>query len=160
MTKSLQLDPKWRNFAETRCEAAAVRLTPARWAVYAELVASERPLSAYELIAIQEDRQERKIAPLTVYRHLDFLIDVGLVHKIESAHTYVPCGHPDHGHESQYLLCSSCGRADEVESEKLQELLSDMADKHGFKTTKSVVEVTGLCMECSTLADQLENDIS
>ena len=151
MTNSLQIDSKWREFAETRCAEADARLTPARWAVYTELVSSDRPLSAYELIALQEDRQGRKIAPLTVYRHLDFLIDVGLVHKIESTHAYVPCGHPDHGHETQYLLCTQCGRADELESEILEKVLADMALKRGFTTTKSMVEVTGLCVDCAAV---------
>lgn len=149
LTKALRVDAKWREFAETTCTEANVRLTPARWAVYTELVASDRPLSAYELKARQEDRQGRKIAPLTVYRHLDFLMDVGLVHKIESTHTYVRCGHPDHRHESQYLLCSQCGRADELESAMLKEVLSGMALERGFQTSKSVVEVTGLCFDCA-----------
>ena len=151
MTKAVEIDLKWREFAETRCADVNARLTPARWAVYTELVASGRPLSAYELIALQEGRQSRKIAPLTVYRHLDFLIEVGLVHKIESTHTYVSCGHPDHGHESQYLLCTSCGRADELESETLEKILNDMAQMHGFRTTKSVVEMTGLCIDCASV---------
>ena len=154
LPKTLQVPEKWRKYAETQCAKAEVRLTPARWAFYTELVAVDRPLSAYELIALQEERQGRKIAPLTVYRHLEFLIKVGLVHKIESTHTYIACGHPDQGHESQYLLCTSCGRADEVESETVQKVLSDMAHKRGFRTTKSVVEVTGLCEDCVTLNDQ------
>lgn len=153
LPETLQVHEKWRKFAETQCAYAEARLTPARWAVYAELVAVDRPLTAYELIALQEERQGKKIAPLTIYRHLEFLIKVGLVHKIESTHTYVPCGHPDQGHESQYLLCTSCGRADEVESEVIQKVLADMAHNRGFKTTKSVVEVTGLCADCATLTN-------
>ena len=159
LPKTLQVPAKWRKFAETQCAQAGVRLTPARWAFYTELVAVDRPLSAYDLIALQEERQGRKIAPLTVYRHLDFLIKVGLVHKIESTHAYVACGHPDQAHESQYLLCTSCGRADEVESKVVQKVLSELAHKRGFKTAKSVVEVTGLCMDCATLTDQATNDV-
>ena len=148
LTETPIIESKWRELAENRCKEANARLTPARWAVYAELVASDRPLSAYELIAREEAKQGRKIAPLTVYRHLDFLMDVGLVHKIESTHKYVPCGHPDHRHESQYLLCSECGRADELESVTLNEVLNDMALERGFQRSKSVVEVTGLCGDC------------
>ncbi len=149
MPKPLELDAKWRKFAESRCEKTGLRLTLARMGVYAELVVSDQPLSAYELISRQEKRLERKIAPLTVYRHLNFLIEVGLVHKLESTHKYVPCGHPDHAHESHYLLCSSCGRADELESRALEKMLSDMANQHGFQPAKAVVEMTGLCFECA-----------
>lgn len=143
------LSAKWRKIAESRCAEKGARLTPARLEAYAELIASDRPLTAYELIAKLEKRQSRKIAPLTVYRHLDFLINVGLVHRLESTQSYLPCDHPEHAHESQYLLCSSCGHVDELESKRIETLLGKLADQHGFQPSNSVVEVTGLCGECS-----------
>ena len=149
MTAKPPLAAKWRKLAEARCAAAGERLTPARVGAYAELLASKRPVSAYELIALLEDRQQRKIAPLTVYRHLDFLIRVGLVHRLESTQSYLPCDHPEHAHESQYLLCSSCGNADEVESKPLESLLNKIADQHGFHPENTVVEVRGLCGNCA-----------
>ena len=114
------------------------------------MLAHDRPLSAYELIGLLEERQERKIAPLTVYRHLDFLMRVGLVHRLQSAHTYMPCDHPDHTHESQFLLCSSCGHVDEVESTGLETLLAEIANERGFRPNNTVVEVTGVCGTCAT----------
>lgn len=146
--KAPRLAAKWRKLAEARCAEKGARLTPARLAVYAEMLQSNRPLSAYELIALLEQRQERKIAPLTVYRHLDFLMRVGLVHRLQSAQSYLPCDHPDHPHESQFLLCSSCGHVDEVESSRLETLLSTIADQHGFRPDNAVVEISGLCDNC------------
>ncbi|MDJ0657298.1 MAG: Fur family transcriptional regulator [Xanthomonadales bacterium] len=143
------LPVKWRKLAETCSHAAGERLTPARLAAYAELLATERPVSAYELIALLEDRQQRKIAPLTVYRHLDFLTRVGLVHRLESTQSYLPCDHPEHAHESQYLLCSSCGQADEVESKPLESLVRKIAGERGFQPENTVVEIKGLCAKCS-----------
>ncbi len=148
-TTSPPLAAKWRKLAEARCAAAEERLTPARLAAYAELLATKRPVSAYELIALLEDRQKRKIAPLTVYRHLDFLIRVGLVHRIESTQSYSTCDHPEHAHESGYLLCSSCGDADEVESRTLESTLREIADERGFKPKSAMVEIKGLCKNCA-----------
>lgn len=107
-------------------------------------------MSAYELIALLEDRQSRKIAPLTVYRHLDFLIKVGLVHRLESTQSYLPCDHPEHAHESRYLLCSVCGQADEVESESLEKLLESIAGQRGFSANNTVVEIKGVCASCAS----------
>ena len=146
--KAPRLAAKWRKLAEARCAEKGARLTPARLAVYAELMQNDRALSAYELIALLEKRQERKIAPLTVYRHLDFLMRVGLVHRLQSAQSYLPCDHPDHPHESQFLLCSSCGHVDEVESSGLETLLSEIADQHGFRPDNAVVEIEGVCDNC------------
>ncbi|MCY3821694.1 MAG: Fur family transcriptional regulator [Gammaproteobacteria bacterium] len=147
--RAARIAAKWRKLAEERCSEKGERLTPARLAVYAEMLAHGRPLSAYELIALLEQRQERKIAPLTVYRHLDFLMRTGLVHRLESAQTYLPCDHPDHAHKSQFLLCSSCGHVDEVESSGLETLLSEIADEHGFRPDNAVVEIKGVCGDCA-----------
>lgn len=140
---------KWRKLAEDRCAAANERLTPARLGAYAELLASKRPVTAYELIALLEDRQQRKIAPLTVYRHLDFLTRVGLVHRIESTQSYSTCDRPEHAHESGYLLCSVCGNANEVESKPLEDILSKIAEQHGFSPRNTMVEIKGLCQRCA-----------
>ncbi|MEM7282192.1 MAG: transcriptional repressor [Pseudomonadota bacterium] len=149
-TAAAPLPAHQRKIAEQRCAEASERLTPARLGAYAELLASNRPVSAYELIALLERRQQKKIAPLTVYRHLDFLIRVGLVHRIESTQSYVPCDHPEHSHESQYLLCSSCGHAAEIESGPLGSLLNEIAHQQGFRAESSVVEIQGLCRSCKT----------
>jgi Fur family zinc uptake transcriptional regulator len=141
---------KWRKLAEERCAEAGKRLTPARLGAYAELLSAGRPLSAYELLALLSQRQGRKIAPLTVYRHLDFLISVGLVHRLETTQSYVPCLHPDSTHESQYLMCSSCGQADELESKRVAELLKQLASQHGFRTQHAVVEIQGVCGACDS----------
>lgn len=138
-----------RKLAEQRCVDAGERLTPARMGAYAEMVTYGRSVSAYELIALLEKRQKRKIAPLTVYRHLDFLMRVGLVHRLESTQSYLPCDHPGEAHESQYLLCSGCGNVDEVESKRLENLLSKIADQYGFQPESAVVEIKGLCGDCS-----------
>ena len=148
-TKAPSLPAKWRKLAEDRCGEAGARLTPARLAAYAALLASDRPLSAYELIALLEKTQGRKIAPLTVYRHLDFLMRVGLVHRLETTQSYLPCDHPEQAHESQYLLCSSCGHVDEVESKRLESLLDKIAGQYGFWPENAVVEIKGLCGTCA-----------
>ena len=146
--RAAPLAAKWRKLAERRCAEKGARLTPARLAVYAEMRACGRPLSAYELIALLEQRQKRKVAPLTVYRHLDFLMRTGLVHRLQSVKTYFACEHPDHAHESQFLLCDSCGQVDEVESSGVETLLAQIADERGFRPDNAVVEVKGMCGTC------------
>lgn len=146
----LRLAPKWRRLAESRCRDQGERLTAARTAAYAELLACKRSVTAYELMALLEKRQNRKVAPPTVYRHLEFLTRVGLVHRLESTQSYLPCDHPEHEHESQYLLCSSCGSVNEVESKPLESILKNVASQHGFQPEKAVVEINGLCRSCAS----------
>lgn len=147
---SAPLSAPARALAQARCQELGERLTPARLAAYAELLAAKRALPAYQLMARLEARQSRKLAPLTVYRHLDFLTRVGLAHRIESTQSYLPCDYPHYPHDSQYLLCSNCGQIDEVHSALLESMLDRIASTHGFKPAKTVVEMSGLCGKCAS----------
>src|SRR6202140_3359403 len=80
--------------AKTLCAARAQRLTPIRRQVLEALLASHKPLSAYEII--EHLAGDTRPAPITVYRALDFLRDNGLVHRIESRNAFVACV-PNHG---------------------------------------------------------------
>jgi Fur family transcriptional regulator, zinc uptake regulator len=134
--------------AQQLCDRAGERLTPARRTAYAELLAQDRPISAYELLALLEQRERRKLAPLTVYRALDFLIRVGLVHKIESRHAFLACRHPEDPHQGLYLVCSACGRADEVDTDAVGHAVDRAAKARGFTPERQIVEVQGLCVDC------------
>lgn len=143
--------------ARRRCEALGERLTAARLNAYAQLLSAQRPVSAYDLLAQLEAREQRKLAPLTVYRQLDFLTRVGLVHRLASSQSYVACEHPEHPHESLYLVCERCGRADELESAGLDRALSDAASSRGFHTHRRVVELQGVCGHCGDCASAASN---
>ncbi|MFK8017046.1 MAG: Fur family transcriptional regulator [Gammaproteobacteria bacterium] len=149
---TVNLPKKWRKKAEARCAERGARLTPARLAAFAALVSSDKPLSAYELVAELEQRENKKIAPLTVYRHLDFLMDVGLVHRVESIQSYLPCVHAEHTHDNQYLLCSTCGQVDELGSSELAQALQKIAAQHKFQAEHAMVEVKGQCATCAAAA--------
>ncbi len=134
--------------AERLCGERGARLTKQRRTVLELLCASDRPLSAYEIL----DRMRattRNPAPPTVYRALDFLLEQGLVHKIESLHAFVDCAHPEHPHSSQFLICADCGEVDEVESDAVLQGLQSAAKATGFRTRRPVVEVLGTCAECA-----------
>lgn len=146
--RSANLSASALHRAEKLCADAGERLTPARINAYAELVAQARPISAYELLALLEQREGRKLAPLTVYRLLDFLTQIGLVHRLASAQAFMACDHPEHPHEGLYLVCSSCGKTDELESSSLTQILGKAAKSRGFKSEKQIVEVQGLCHDC------------
>ena len=76
--------------AERVCKERSQKLTPIRRQVLQALLASHRPLGAYEIIDALAKSLPRP-APITVYRALDFLRDNGLVHRIESRNAFVAC---------------------------------------------------------------------
>lgn len=143
--------------AQTLCDKAGERLTQARLNAYTELVVQGRALSAYELLALLEKRENRKLAPLSVYRRLDFLTRVGLEHRLASAQAFLACDHPDHPHDAMYLVCSTCGHADEVESTSLSRLLDKAANSRHFTSSRQVVELEGTCENCAGTSEESQD---
>ena len=138
--------------AEVLCRARGVRLTDQRRTVLQLLCVSDKPLSAYELLERMRG-VVRNPAPPTVYRALDFLLEQGLVHKLESLHAYVGCSHPDHPHASQFLICDDCGEVAEVEDVSVDKSLKAAGKAVGFRTKRPVVELRGTCAQCIAKRD-------
>ena len=134
--------------AEVLCRKRGVRLTDQRKTVLRLLCASDKPMSAYNLLERMRETI-RNPAPPTVYRALDFLLEQGLVHKLESLHAYVGCTHPDHPHASQFLICGDCGEVAEVEDSSIARSLQAAGRAVGFRTKRPVVELLGTCAQCA-----------
>ncbi|UUX49750.1 transcriptional repressor [Nisaea acidiphila] len=140
--------------AERLCAERGVRITPARRRVLELVWQRHAPIGAYDILsemqkdADREGKTSAKIAPPTVYRALEFLMEQGLVHKVESQNAYIGCSHPEAGHDCGFLICRECGAALEIEDEKLSTLLKTMASRHGFTAEESTVEIKGICPAC------------
>ncbi|WP_162906785.1 Fur family transcriptional regulator [Algihabitans albus] len=130
------------------CDARGAQLTKLRRQILELLWESGRPTRAYELIEALKPRDSRPVGPPTVYRALEFLMFQGLVSKIESRNAYVPCTHPERGHDCLFFICSTCGASVEVEDRRLERLISEHADLIGFSATRHVIEVEGTCARC------------
>jgi len=135
--------------ADKLCDERGVRLTPQRRKVLELVCAAEGPIGAYDIL----DRLRQSIgnpAPPTVYRALEFLLEQGLIHKIESLHAFIGCSHPDHPHASQFLICSDCGDVSEIENSEIVKSLRKAQENTGFKAKRPVVELLGSCAQCQT----------
>lgn len=133
--------------ARALCEARGVRLTPQRERVLELVWSSHRPRGAYDIL---EDlsRDGKRAAPLTVYRALDFLLEQGLVHRIESLNAFVGCAAPGTSHTGQFLVCERCGEATELSDPAIADAIAATAAAKGFTVSRQTVEVTGLCPAC------------
>ena len=133
--------------AASVCEHAGERLTPLRRRVLELVWSSHQPIGAYAVLdRLRQDG--RSAAPPTVYRALEFLLEQGLVHRIESLNAFVGCAHPGDGHLVQFLICRKCGTAAEVEDRRVAEALGRSAAERGFALEARVVELSGLCEHC------------
>ncbi len=92
---------------------------------------ADKPVKAYDLLDRLRDRHGNA-APPTVYRALDFLLEHGFIHKLESINAFVYCPHPADSHQVPFLICDVCSSAVEVCDERVAELISAQARALGF----------------------------
>ncbi|MCI2240132.1 transcriptional repressor [Paenibacillus sp. TRM 82003] len=129
----------------------ARRSTRQRSAVSALLDEADAFLSAQELHARLRERGE-SIGLATVYRALQALAEDGDVDVLRTDEggeaVYRRCSTGHHHH----LVCRSCGRTVEVEGPTVESWARRVGAAHGFTQVEHVVEVFGVCAECSARA--------
>ncbi|MBT6118071.1 MAG: transcriptional repressor [Rhodospirillaceae bacterium] len=134
--------------AETRCADRGARLTPLRRRVLEIVWRGHAPVRAYEVLDRLREDGAGAAAPPTVYRALDFLMEHGLVHRIESLNAFIGCDHPDEAHSGQFLICRDCGLVAELDDAEISGVLARKARALGFVDERATVELRGLCPEC------------
>jgi Fur family zinc uptake transcriptional regulator len=133
--------------AEKLCAEKDLRFTRLRRRVLELVWSSHKPVGAYALLD-ELRNEDLGSAPPTVYRALDFLIENGLIHRIERMNAFVGCSHPGEMHRGFFVICSDCGNAEELPSDGLAETISASANRRGFIAREMTLEVTGVCADC------------
>ena len=132
---------------EEICAKQHLRFTETRRRVLEIIWESHRPAKAYDILEKLSDGNTQTKPP-TVYRALDFLLDNGMIHKINSLNAYVGCSHPSNQHQCHFLICTECDDVFECCNGTLDKAINSTADKTKFKPISSSVEIQGICHEC------------
>lgn len=133
--------------AEALCAENGVRLTPIRRRVLELIWQDHKAVKAYDLLQRLGNREGAQ-APPTVYRALDFLLEHGLVHKLESLNAYVGCSQPANQHACQFFICRRCHEVSECVDDELDERIRQLSEKRQFTAERHVLEVHGFCKHC------------
>jgi Fur family transcriptional regulator, zinc uptake regulator len=134
--------------ARERCLRANARLTPIREAVLKLIWDHHKPLGAYHIAEKLPLVIGRNIQAPSVYRAIDFLMELGLIHRITSLNAYIGCPFPGSEHSDLFLICQTCGATAEVSDESINITIADNVRKTGFRPTGQHIEITGLCPSC------------
>ena len=147
--------------AAAQCARRGAQLTGLRRQVLRLVLESEQPVGAYALLDRLKDLRGGA-APPTVYRALDFLLEQGLIHKVERLNAFLGCveagqgghahehgeaGHHDHPH--QFLICRTCGTTAEISDPAIAAALASASAGAGFTLHRATVEAEGLCADCA-----------
>ncbi len=132
--------------AEQLCQQQRQRFTTIRRRVLELVWQQHKPVGAYQVLELLQ--QDSRTAPPTVYRALDFLQQLGLVHRIASLNAYIGCARPGEPHDGQFLICESCKTLAELDVAAITSVIERNAAASGFATSRQTVEIMGLCPNC------------
>ena len=127
----------------------APKLSKNQQVVFDALRESERPMSAYQILDQDKVRSKGLKAPLTIYRALDKLMELGIVHRIESLNAFVLCDHGPHAEPAAFMICSDCKKTIELGAQSLQRAVNKEAAELGFEVDHMHIEISGRCEKCA-----------
>lgn len=135
--------------AQQVCKNNGAKFTQLRKQVFELIWCSHQPLGAYRIMDMLAASETRRVAPPTVYRALEFLLEQGLIHRINSLNAYIGCPHPDQPHDNYFLICKSCHNAMESSQTAFQTAIAATVNPLGFTVMEANIELVGYCQTCS-----------
>ena len=145
------LDPQLGDRIAARLGRVGQRFTRNRTALVRVLADAERPLTIPEIAAADPG-----LAMSSIYRNLTTLDQVGVVHRVITAgdHAHYELAEDLTEHHHHHLICSSCGGVEDFEApamleKSLQDATRRIGRRTGFRTERHLVDLIGLCADCS-----------
>lgn len=133
--------------AKQYCETKKYRFTQPRERVLSVLKHSSTPMGAYQILESLSSNKE-KINPPTVYRAIEFWIQHGFIHKIQSMNTYMICCEHQHHENFCIFVCDDCHMVVELKMNHLpMPIITDMTNKHWIMASSNT-EIHGTCNQC------------
>lgn len=144
--------------AERLYADSGLRFTELRRRVLKVLSENDTPIGAYDILRALNDRY-RPLAPITIYRALNSLTEIGLVRKLASRNAYFIGTDGSQGRIAKRgarisVVCEICDRVREADSNKAYCAIEAAAGAIGFSLSVTEVDVTGICDGCRSGADR------
>jgi len=125
-------------------KSRGLHITRARERIVEEV---SHALGHFDAASLWAKLQPYKIAPATIYRTLELLVQAGLVRKLvlDDRISYeAGLVHPHHEH----LICDQCGLVVEFHDGRLEERLAEIVESHKFSHLSHQVIIRGVCPGC------------
>jgi Fur family transcriptional regulator, ferric uptake regulator len=139
---------EWATHAQQELQRAGHRTGGARDEVLGLLSRQHCCLSAQDI----HDRLSeggRRVGLASVYRALDVLAQLQLVHRVDVDGT--ACFEPadPSGEHHHHAICDTCGKMDAFEDPALEHALAAVADRLGYESRGHDLVLRGTCSACT-----------
>ena len=128
-------------------EKQHLKLSKNQALVYEALGQAGKPVGAYYLL--DQLKAQGLKAPLQIYRALESLIELKVVHRLESLNAWTTCCDADHDSAPIFVICDDCGDVKEHIDTDLNRSIENISKKSGFTAERPIVEIHGRCGDCS-----------
>jgi Fur family ferric uptake transcriptional regulator len=127
----------------------SLKMSRVREAIARAALGQEGHFSVEDLLRVLHAKGVHEAHMATVYRALPLMIEAGLIQpalvaKSDSQHYEVAFEREHHDH----LVCTSCGRVVEYQSEALEALQREIAARYEFELDNHTLELRGRCKTC------------
>lgn len=138
----------WEEHARDELRRSGARTGGARDTVISYLAVQDCCVSAQELFDGLRS-EGRSVGMASVYRVLDQLADLRLVHRVDFGHgvTRFEPAHPG-GQHHHHLVCGECGKVDTFDDLALERAVRRVAGSHGYALDEHDVVLHGSCSDC------------
>jgi Fur family ferric uptake transcriptional regulator len=138
----------WADHAQRELQRTGHRAGGARTEVVSLLARQDCCLSAQDIHAKLRSRG-RQIGLASVYRALDVLAQLRLVHRVDVGGT--ACFEPadPSGEHHHHAICDRCGKMDPFEDPELERLLEGVATRLGYEAGGHDLVLRGACPDCA-----------
>lgn len=133
----------WAERASRRFDEAGFRTGAARRRVI-ELLDGE----SCALTALEIDRRLPEVGRATVYRTLEQLEELELVHRVDVGGETVAFERDDPTGHHHHMVCVRCGRLVPFEDEALERAIHAVAERADFEIGAHDVLLRGVCPRC------------
>lgn len=134
----------WAERAKTRLGEAGFRAGAARQRVI-ELLGGE----SCAITALEIDRRLPEVGRASVYRTLEQLEQLELVHRVDVGGEVVAFERNDPGGHHHHMVCVRCGRLVPFSDPSLERAIERVGERAEFEITTHDVLLRGVCPRCS-----------
>ena len=111
------------------------------------LLSNHRIFSAYDIAETISELGQR-VQPIQIYRSLEKLMALGLVHRLSTKNGFIACYEDGECATGQFLICTECDSVREIDSQLLEKEIQGSAQENNFSIASKSIEVLGLCGNC------------
>lgn len=147
-----------QNYIEEILKEEGYRITNQRKAIIDVFLRERRNLLNAQQIHEKVVETYPKVDFSTVYRNIEILVDLDIIHKINTGRSYGSYKLKELKKHHHHIICNDCGRTEVIDFCPF-ELLGNLLNEKGFLPIEHNFEVFGYCARCRGKRGNLINPL-